>query len=296
MTATATPLSATQLGYRAADKPLIIPRNHVVHCAGGYPRSRDVLPNFGQPDQSNANFPASNLNDNTRRTQWRHGTSQTDVTILVDFGESVDVSALIIEGDDDILANRTLDVLCSDTISMAGALNFTILNPIATQVLVDGRNTFLLNSTFRARYWTLHLDDNSVGAVIYRLKQLWMGEQVQLPYKSRVPYDEEETRSDFVDVPSRSGDVTRIVYSHGLARRDFSFWLRDDDIVDSLRTAAADSDDFTRKIWYIESPNSKPKESAVFGNVQKPGLKLPSQLVGEKLWTNLVDESGPHLD
>jgi len=296
MTATATPLPATQLAYRNADKPLIIPKNRVEDCAGGYPRSRDVVPNFDQPDQSSALFPATNLNDNTRRTQWRHGTSQTDVHILVDFGQSIDVSALLIEGDDNTLANRTLDVLCSDSISMAGALNFTILNPIAVAPLVDGRNVFLLDSTYRARYWDLHFDDNGEGAVIYRLKQLWMGEQVQLPFHSRVPYDEDQGVSDFVDVRSRSGDITRIVYVPGLFRRDFSYWLRDAATAAALRQAYSDADGWGNKIWHIEYPNSGPKESALFGNVEKSGLNLPSQLEDDRLWKNAVLESGPHLD
>lgn len=295
MVATVTPISPTLLGYRANDKPLIIPRNKLQDSAATFPRAVSNA-FFNIPDESNPLYPITNLFDGTRRTQWRTLNAVNDIFIVTDFGASTTLSAFVIEGDDDTLAGRRFRVRCSDALAGTGRLQAPIRTPVPLTVLVNGRNVFLPSDEVRARYWEVTFDNNGQPAIVYKLRQFWMGEQVQLPFKSRVPYDERQQWSDFVDVIAKSGDRTRIAYVTGLARRDVNFWLRDSTIVSALRTAFEDSEGWAQKIWYIEDPGTAPKATAVFGDMAKPGLDLPSQIEDDRLWKNSVIESGPHLD
>lgn len=292
MGGTVTALSTTLVGYRDSDYPVLICSNEIADY-------NDIRANvtgvFTDADGSDSDYPARNLADLSRADQWRYGSSQTTVYILVDMGagSTADVDCMVYEGHDEKLDGGTIRVRCSDTLTGGNALD----NPdtLFTVTMSTGRYVKFADSQYNARYWEIQIDTGATSNS-KRAIQLWLGKQIALPHRSRVPYDEGQKVSEFSEIKARSGRRRRVMHHHNIARRDLLIWINDTATISLMRTGYTDALGWADPIWYIENPSTDPHDSALFGYVEEPGLDLPSQLSIDKEWAAAVEESGPHID
>jgi len=285
------------LSLRNGDRPVMIPRNVIVD-AGTVIANQTAR--FTSPDQSNASYPAINLYDLTRRTQWRSGVSALTMYILVDagVGKQLTASCLIVEGDDGLYAGRTVSVRVGDTLDGTGRITVPFVLSPTSFVGPATRAVDLWDREYRGRYWEIGI--TAGVANIMRLRQCWLGLQKFLPHNSRVPYDEDERYGSSTDVRATSGGRTRIEWFRGLARHKFEFWMNNSEVginaTQQVRDTYDDSDGFHTPIWYIEEPRTAPNTTSSPCFLDEDFLDLPSQLAADKLWTGVFEEDGPHID
>jgi len=293
MPATITPIDPALLAFRDGDRPLLLPLNHVV---SNTVIKANTTRFFTTADGSDAAYPLRNLYDLGRKLQWRYGSAQATVYILIDFGAVQTVDALVIEGHDASLANSTITVRASNTLAAAPLDDLTLATTVWTGAIgpTTERRAVFLDSTYAARYWEITLD-TAPAANVKHVTQMWLASQVIMPHNPTVPHDELRKESLFTDVISKSGNRSRVGWFHNLARRDFRVWVNHATTIAALRQAYLDTAGWAAPLWWFDFPNSDPNDG-IFGFVEEPGINLESIIDLDRIWENAIVESGPHID
>lgn len=279
MAVTTDAITAEDLAYRAANKPVAVGNNalETAYASGVLRASVGGL--VASADASDATYGVEFLQDRFIHVPWKFGSSETDVYIVIDTG-SVDgsglVDALWIKGGVS-MAGRTITVECLDT---TPAVPWVGATTVFTFVMPAGGDTLQLHATtlHAARYWRILV---SGAAGTFQADEIVLGTAVQFPVKSRYEWVPPQAKVGGVnEVLSEKGGVRKATRTApSLQERQQKFQIGDTPTGTFLTAFAAfweDSDQLnggSNPFVYCEDPTSAPNDALlVYSNETKLDL------------------------
>ncbi len=279
MAVTTEAISAADLAYRAADKPLVVGRNalEIAHASGSLRANVGGL--VAGADASDATYGVEFLQDRFLHVPWKFGSSVTDEYIVIDTGSADGsglVDALWMDGAAS-MAGRTITV---ETLDTTPATPWVGATEVFSFVMPAGGNVLQLHATTRhaARYWRIRING---GAGIFQANEIFLGRAVQFPVKSRYDWTPPQAKVGGVtEVRSEKGGIR---YANrnapSLQERQQKFQIGDIPTGNFLAAFSSfweDSDQIdagSKPFVYCEDPTTSPNDAIlVYSNETKLDL------------------------
>jgi len=250
-----TALTAAQLAYRAADKPLLVAK-HDYADATVIARSTNQ---FAIADQSDSDNPTADCLNRSRTSKMVAGTAYTSWYVLGDGGAvgfgGITGDCIIIEGHN--FSGKAITVKASDTLS-AGFL----ASPTTLDSWTPGDNTRQVrfwDTYYGFRYWEIGITGTSWTPEAI---QIWVGQQIQLGNKARMPFDDDARTGIWGGrAVTRSGSVQTVVSTARLSRLSGKFYVVGTGMTTDVREAHVHTSAWAKPFWYVENPDASPEDA-----------------------------------
>lgn len=281
-------VDSTSLARLAKDFPVMLAKHELIRANEGtglnIQWSAGLDKDFTDADDSDADLPPSRLYDGFHHLPSSPDTTDTDWTLMIDFGSvSAEFDSLFIGGHNlgtlgctsltFEISNQSTFPATSDTEEIATFSTFTT-DDLRLVELDLGNGSLGQNQAFTGVDYA-RLQMSFPGSVTPEISEIILCNRAQFNESSLLPYDDFRTSSEVSDFNARSGVTRRYVFHRGRASRRAVLLTNSDSDADIIKQAWRDTRHGTRSFVWMDCPTSEPDGQSFVMLTRRADLSFP---------------------